>query len=205
MDLNIENIKSWMECTKEKIEANQQYLTKLDQAIGDGDHGVNMTRGFREVLVKINETNYDSVSELMKDIAMTILSKVGGAAGPLYGTAFLKLSLHWQGEKSINCTTFSEGLRKALEEMKRRGRTERGEKTMVDVWEAVVQYVERAEPIETNQLRIVAKEAVEKTKEMIGTKGRAAYFKENTIGHIDPGAMSSYFLFESLCEALEEK
>lgn len=203
MNLGIQQIKTWMAFTNEQMQKNKQHLTKLDQAIGDGDHGINMARGFSEVISKINDLHYDTVSDLMKDIAMTIMSKVGGAAGPLYGTAFLTLSIAWKGEKILHLTSFASGLRKAVEGIKQRGGTAEGEKTLVDVWVAVTEYLEKVNEIETEKLRLVTRAAMEETKEMIGTKGRAAYFKENSLGHIDPGAMSSYYLFVSLCDVLE--
>src|SRR5699024_4352153 len=160
MNLDVEQIKKWMIYTNEQIQQNKQYLTELDQAIGDGDHGVNMARGFHEVTLKMNETNYDDVSELMKDVAMTIMSKVGGAAGPLYGTALLRLSKAWKEEQSIDHPTLANGFREAVEGIQQRGRARPGEKTLVDVWAAVFEYIENNPQIKTEALRGVLRDAV---------------------------------------------
>lgn len=204
MNFSIDQARRWIEKTNQYMQQNKQLLTKLDRAIGDGDHGMNMARGFNEVIHTVKETDYESISDLMKDVAVTLMSKVGGVAGPLYGTAFLKISQAWSGKNQIDYETFTKGFKEAVLGIKERGRTSRGEKTLVDVWVAVVHYFECKEEIDAEQLIIIAYDAVEKTKEMIGTKGRTAYLKENSLGHIDPGAMSSYYIFRSLSEVLKE-
>lgn len=203
MNFNIDRARRWIEKTNLYVQQNKQVLTKLDRAIGDGDHGINMARGFNEVIITINDNEYETISDLMKDVAFTLMSKVGGVAGPLYGTAFLKISQAWHGKEDIDYNTFVKGFEEAVFGIKQRGGTTKGEKTLVDVWAAVAHYLLSREEIEADQLKEVAYEAVEKTKEMIGTKGRSAYLKENTLGHIDPGAMSSYYIFLSLSEVLK--
>lgn len=203
MNFNIDRARRWIVKTNQYMQQNKQLLTQLDRAIGDGDHGINMARGFNEVIRTINDTEYETISDLMKDVALTLMSKVGGVAGPLYGTAFLKISQAWNGKSDIDYETFTKGFEEAVLGIKKRGGTSRGEKTLVDVWVSVVHYLLNRGEIEADQLRKVAYEAVEKTKEMIGKKGRSAYLKENTIGHIDPGAMSSYYIFLSLSEVLK--
>mgnify|MGYP001163260962 FL=1 len=203
MIFDINDMKEWLKKTNERIQENKGVLTKLDQAIGDGDHGINMARGFHEAVQKVNEKEYDSVSDVCKDIAMTVMSKVGGAAGPLYGTAFLRLSLSLKGKDSIGYADLVKGLSDGLTGIKQRGRSEVGEKTLVDVWEPVISGMRETKEAQPDQMKHTAKIALEKTKQMMATKGRAAYFKEKSIGDIDPGSMSSYFLFISLAEVLD--
>lgn len=205
MNLKIQDFKQWMMKTYDKLKDNRDYLTELDQIIGDGDHGINMERGFRAVLEKIRETDYETIEELLKDVAMTVISKVGGAAGPLYGTAFLRMAPSFAGLKEADVKSFSQGLEAALAGIKARGRGEVGEKTLIDVWAPVLELLEESPVFDGDQLEIRAKDAAEKTEDLMATKGRAAYFKEKSLGHIDPGAMSSYYLFSALAEVIKEK
>ncbi|TXL61718.1 dihydroxyacetone kinase subunit L [Cerasibacillus terrae] len=204
MHFTVKQAKEWLLQINDHMQEHKQELTRLDQAIGDGDHGINMARGFKEVVKKVNEKEYKTVGDIMQDAAMTIISKVGGAAGPLYGTAFLRMSLAFKDKVSIDYKTFTRGLDDALQGMKQRGKATTGEKTILDVWEPVVLFLEEGESFQPQALADTAKHAMEKTKNMIATKGRAAYFKEKSKGHIDPGAMSSYYIFLAMAEVLEE-
>ncbi|MCF3944256.1 dihydroxyacetone kinase subunit DhaL [Oceanobacillus alkalisoli] len=204
MVLNVANTVKWMTLVNEKIQENKEYLTELDQAIGDGDHGINMARGFQEVEVKITATDYDNVSDLLKDVSMTLLSKVGGAAGPLYGTAFLKLSMEVKGSETLDFPKFKSGLQEALAGIKQRGKAEKNEKTLVDVWEPLVDYLNSQDSFNAADFESAAKEAMEATKDLEATKGRAAYLRERSIGHLDPGSVSSFYIFSSLAEVLKE-
>lgn len=203
MNFTVENAIQWLEKASHKYEVNKDYLIKLDEPIGDGDHGLHMAQGFKEVVHVLHEHEFATVAEVMKATAMTVMSKVGGASGPLYGTVFLRMSFVFKGKKVINYPTFVHGLEEALKGLKRRGRAEEGDKTLVDVWEPIVRELKRTDHFEAKSFIETAKNAMERTKETIGVKGRAAYFKENTIGHIDPGSASSYYLFEALAEVLE--
>jgi len=203
MNFTVQHAKEWLIHTNEKIQENKQVLTKLDQAIGDGDHGINMARGFQELIQIINEKEYEHVSDILKEAAMTILSKVGGAAGPLYGTGFLRLSLALKGKEFVDYPLLVKGLKSAVNGIKQRGKVVLGEKTLVDVWEPVVEKMAQTEEAYPNKMIDTAKAAMEKTKELMATKGRGAYFKEKSIGHIDPGAMSSYYVFSALAEVLQ--
>ncbi|MUK87658.1 dihydroxyacetone kinase subunit L [Ornithinibacillus sp. L9] len=194
----------WFNKANEKIQENKAYLTSLDQPIGDGDHGINMARGFQEVAGKLSENDYTDISAILKEVAMTLLAKVGGASGPLYGTVFLKMSMTLKGRDVVDGTAFTKGLEDALAGVKQRGKAETGEKTLVDVWQAVVEYFQ-AGNITADGLVEVAARAKERTKDMVATKGRAAYFKEKSKGHIDPGSASSYLVFEALADVMKEK
>ena len=203
MKWTTDEIIQWMDKTNEKIQTNKEYLSSLDRAIGDGDHGINMARGFKVVVEKIHDTSYANISQLLKDIAMTIIHHVGGASGPLYGTAFLRFSLATKQAEVIDTSIFAKGMMAAVAGLKQRGRAMVGEKTLIDVWEPVTLYIKETETIASNEIKRIAKEAMEKTKSLQATKGRAAYLKERSIGHVDPGAMSSYYMFLSLAEVLE--
>lgn len=204
MELNVKDFVKWFELANEKIQHQKEYLTLLDQPIGDGDHGINMARGYREVVKILQSNDYHEPSEVLKDVSMTLLSKVGGASGPLYGTAFLKMSMAMKGKGTIGWETLNNGLRVALDGIKLRGKSEIGEKTLVDVWDPIVE-CSSAQDVTSEQLVKTAKVAMEETKHTIATKGRAAYFKEKSIGHIDPGSASSYYIFEALAEVVKEK
>lgn len=203
MNWTVNNVIQWIEKANEKIQTNKQYLTQLDQAVGDGDHGINMSRGFRILVEKLQDTEYTSVTQALKDVAMTIISNVGGAAGPLYGTAFLRFSLATDNKKELDETTLSKGMVAAVSGMKQRGRAAVGEKTLIDVWEPVAVYMEEVEMIVPDQIIKIAEQAMESTKEIKATKGRAAYLKDRSIGHIDPGAMSSYYILTAFAEVLQ--
>ena len=187
----IEKVSRWIELFGEKVTENKDLLNKLDTAIGDGDHGSNMNRGAAAVKEKAAESDYDDLSELFRDVGMTLVSKVGGASGPLYGSAFINMA-----KTAKETDDIGEILAAGLEGIQKRGHAETGEKTMVDEWTPVI------EAIKDNSLtneKII--EALQNTKDMKATKGRASYLGDRSIGHIDPGAQSSAYLFEALLEA----
>lgn len=181
----------WMHIFNEKIQANKDYLSQLDTPIGDGDHGGNMARGMTAVMEELADKELTSPDQVFKIVAMQLLSKVGGASGPLYGSAFMGLTKASQSQASL-----ADSLQAGLDMIQKRGKAEPGEKTMVDVWKPVIVALENQECTkETIQ------EAVAATKDLQATKGRASYVGERSIGHIDPGAYSSGLLFEAMLEA----
>ncbi len=187
----VEKVSQWIELFGEKVTENKDLLNKLDTAIGDGDHGSNLTRGAAAVKEKAAETDYDNLSEVFKDVGMTLVSKVGGASGPLYGSAFINMA-----KTAKETDDIGEILASGLEGIQKRGHAEAGEKTMVDEWIPVI------EAIKNNTLSIdKIDEALNSTKDMKATKGRASYLGDRSVGHIDPGAQSSAYLFEALLEA----
>lgn len=187
----VEKVSQWIELFGEKVTENKDLLNKLDTAIGDGDHGSNLTRGAAAVKEKAAETDYDNLSDVFKDVGMTLVSKVGGASGPLYGSAFINMAKIAKETNDIG-----EILASGLEGIQKRGHAEAGEKTMVDEWIPVI------EAIKNNTLSIdKIDEALNSTKDMKATKGRASYLGDRSVGHIDPGAQSSAYLFEALLEA----
>lgn len=205
MEFEVKHAMAWMEAANEKIQSNKDYLTTLDQAIGDGDHGINMARGFKEVMLKISDSDYAAVSDLLKDVAMTLMGKVGGAAGPLYGTAFLKMSTSVKGKEYVDYQSFVFALEEALTGIKQRGKADEGEKTMVDLWATVIEKMKETDEFNSEVIASAAEQGREKTKDVKATKGRAAYLGDRSIGHLDPGTISSYYLFEALAQAVKEE
>lgn len=175
----------------EKIEQQKNQLSELDQAIGDGDHGNNMSRGMKAVIQGIEEKQPETVPELFKVAAMNLISKVGGASGPLYGTAMLQMSKASQTTEDA-CQILTEG----LAGIKNRGKSSEDEKTMIDLWFPAIEKMQQGELTKEDLVTFV-----ERTKDMEAKKGRASYLGERSIGHIDPGAASSQLLFESFMEA----
>lgn len=180
----------WMHTFNQKIQSNKNYLSELDTPIGDGDHGGNMARGMTAVIENLDNNEFSSAADVFKTVSMQLLSKVGGASGPLYGSAFMGITKAEQSESTI-----SEALGAGLEMIQKRGKAELNEKTMVDVWHGVIEAIEKNELTED---RIDS--LVDATKGMKATKGRASYVGERSLGHIDPGSFSSGLLFKALLE-----
>lgn len=190
--LTVENTKAWLFSFSEKIKENAAYLSELDQEIGDGDHGSNMVRGVEAMEEKLNEGDFEQVADVFKAAAMSLLGKIGGASGPLYGSAFIGMAKA-AGESNDDLAAL---LGAGLEGIEKRGQAVQGEKTLIDVWVPVIEAIGN-ETLSTE----VIQETVEQTKALKATKGRASYFGERSIGHIDPGAASSGYLFEALIES----
>lgn len=204
MKVGITEIKLWLQNLNNKLQQEKEYLTDLDQAIGDGDHGLNMARGFKEVSIKIENTNYETLGELFKDTGITLLTKVGGASGPLYGTTFLKAAASIGNKSTVTLPELSVALEAALDGVKGRGKANLLDKTMIDVWEPVVSYIKHnLENVNWDEVIRLSNKKMEATKELEAKKGRAAYLGKRSIGHIDPGAASSNFLFIELANVLK--
>ncbi|WP_046720921.1 dihydroxyacetone kinase subunit DhaL [Heyndrickxia coagulans] len=189
--LTAETATDWLHRFAEKINENKAYLSELDSAIGDGDHGSNMARGVAAMEEKLAAGGFATVQDVLKTAAMALLGKVGGASGPLYGSALIAMAKQ-AGENEQDVAAI---VKAGLEGIQKRGKAEKGEKTMVDVW------MPACEALASGSLtKEVIQSAVEATKEMKATKGRASYLGERSIGHLDPGAVSSGYLFEALLE-----
>lgn len=193
MQLTLDVYEKWLRLFAKKVESNKLYLSELDAAIGDGDHGNNMARGVSAVEEGFNLKTPQDLTSALKLTAMAFISKVGGASGPLYGTAFLEMA-----KASSKTDDLSELLEAALAGIKKRGGATADDKTMVDVWEKVLPTIKDGSISEDG-----IEEAVEATKDMQAKKGRASYLGERSIGHLDPGAVSSGYLFNSLLKAEE--
>ncbi len=179
-----------------KIEAEKDFLTKLDQPIGDSDHGINMARGFGEVEKKLPTLEGKDIGTILKTVGMTLVSTVGGASGPLYGSAFLKAGIACAGKEELDLSEFLSVLETATEAVKQRGKSTTEEKTMLDAMvpslEAMHTKLEEGGDAKAVLSAGVdaAWKGVEHTKDLVATKGRASYVGERGIGHQDPGATS---------------
>ena len=190
------------------MEEQRRYLTKLDSEIGDGDHGTNMHRGFQAALERLEGADPSTPADALKAVSMALISKVGGAAGPLYGTAFLRASTALQGKDKVSAEDAAAALEAALGGIKQRGKAEAGDKTIVDALEPAAEAAKRAvsDGSAADVLRAAAeaaKEGAEATVPLTARKGRASYLGQRAAGHQDPGATSTYFLLDAAARALE--
>ncbi|MGL5616180.1 MAG: dihydroxyacetone kinase subunit DhaL [Sarcina sp.] len=190
------------------MDENQLKLSELDAAIGDGDHGLNMNKGFNAVIEKIETMPEDNLANLVKVAGMALVSNVGGASGPLYGTAFMKASMVIVNKSEIDIKDFIEMLKAALEGIKMRGKASLGEKTMIDALEPAIKAGEVAFNEGKDEKEILsiienaAKEGAEGTKNIVATKGRASYVGERSLTHQDAGATSMYLILKAIKESV---
>ncbi|ADO76177.1 dihydroxyacetone kinase subunit DhaL [Halanaerobium praevalens] len=203
----VEKTKEIINKMADLIIENKKYLTELDSAIGDGDHGINMTKGFKKVKEKLAAKDYENNKELIKTVAMTLISTVGGASGPLYGTAFLNISKIIP-DADFDLDSLIEIGEEAVAGVQKRGKAEQGEKTMLDTMIPAVNSLkeskEQDHDLETalKKAKASAEEGMKATIEMQATKGRASYLGERSIGHQDPGATSTYLIIKTVVDEL---
>ncbi|MCU1531721.1 MAG: dhaL [Arthrobacter sp.] len=200
----------WLALSAEAMADHRVELIELDRPIGDSDHGENMDRGFKAVTEKIAEAVPERPGAALKLAAMTLISKVGGAAGPLYGTAFLRAATALGDKAEIDAATLVEALQAARDGIVARGKAEPGDKTMVDAWTPAVDAAAAAAaegPGEPDLRRVLqaaaaaAEAGAVATEPMMARKGRASYLGERSIGHRDPGAESSALILRAAAEA----
>jgi dihydroxyacetone kinase-like protein len=189
------------------IEKEKEYLSELDGAIGDGDHGVNMAKCFREVKKKLADSSAEDIGTLFKDVGMVVMNSVGGAMGALYGTFFLKLSQAGAGKTEVNLNEIVGMLQTGEQGLLDLGKANLGDKTLIDTLSPAVRAIEAAEKagkvladalVDFEQ---AAQKGMESTKDMLAKMGRASRLGERTIGHQDAGATSCYFILQSLASA----
>ena len=187
-----------------RMESEKDFLTQLDNEIADGDHGINMARGFAAVEKKLPELVEKDVGTVLKTVGLTLVSAVGGSAGPLYGTAFLKSGLVMSGKAEISLDDFLACLKVSIEGVQQRGRAVRGEKTMLDAMIPAAEAMSAARASGGDTKTVLAegiaaaRAGIEYTKTIVATKGRASYIGERSLGHPDPGATSATFLLEAI-------
>jgi dihydroxyacetone kinase-like protein len=181
--------------------AHADELTILDQAIGDGDHGINMKRGFEAVRADASVIAQKTPEEALRAIGMQLVMKVGGASGPLYGTLFMALGREI-GE-APDGADLARAFAKAVSEVKARGKSEEGQKTMLDVFVPIQKVLEAGGADLMARLPAVAEQAAEVTVPMLATRGRASFLGERSIGHIEPGARSASLIVAAACRAVE--
>jgi dihydroxyacetone kinase-like protein len=204
-----EQILQWLQTFAAEIEQNKDYLTELDAAIGDADHGINMERGFKKVMSQLPSVADKDISSILKTVSMTLISSVGGASGPLYGTLFLRASTAVAGKQELTDQDMVSLLQAGLDGVLQRGKAQLGDKTMVDALSPAVATFQQAigegkNTLEAMQQAVIAAEqGMKDTTPMLAKKGRASYLGERSIGHQDPGATSSYVMLKSLLATLE--
>ena len=199
---------AWIRGAQAVLAEHRMELIDLDRAIGDGDHGENMDRGFKAVVAKLDEGGITDVQGVLKVVASTLMSKVGGAAGPLYGTAFLRAAKA-VSDGEVDAAGVADLIAGALDGIVARGKATTGEKTMVDAWTPALEAAKAAADggaTPAGVLRAAADAAAkgaEETIPMLATKGRASYLGERSIGHKDPGATSTAYLLAAAADAAE--
>jgi dihydroxyacetone kinase-like protein len=210
--VDVEGLERWLRETAQSVSAERDRLTALDAAIGDGDHGTNLDRGFTAVLARLDEQagRWRSAGDLLQAVGMTLVSTVGGASGPLYGTFFLRMaaSAGAAAEAELDGAAFARALRAGADGVVARGKAQAGDKTMYDALEPACCALEAAlsrgaglgEALAGAAL--AADEGRDATLPMLARKGRASYLGERSIGHVDPGATSAALLVEAAAAAL---
>jgi dihydroxyacetone kinase-like protein len=202
--INRDGVVDWMRRFAGEMGEHRQELVRLDAAIGDGDHGTNMDRGMRKALEKLDSADQADAGAVLKTVAMALVSSVGGAAGPLYGTLFLQMGTALAGKEEVDLAGWTEAWRKGLEGVQARGKAEREDKTMVDALIPAIEALESAPDLDAGLRAAVegAEEGMRATTPLVARKGRASYLGERSKDHQDPGATSTYYLFKSAAEAL---
>ncbi|MCG8529373.1 MAG: dihydroxyacetone kinase subunit L [Desulfovibrionales bacterium] len=202
------HVRDWFEQAYSLLQEHQDELTALDTAIGDGDHGMNMVRGFEALTGKLSELESKPLSQMLKEAGMVLLSSVGGVSGPLYGTFFLKGSEQVGDDESVDADGLYDFLVSGLKGLRARGRTELNDKTMVDaLFPAIEAYGNAVNGGETMAEALdsavqAADYGMKATIPLIARKGRASYLGERSIGHQDPGATSSYYILKALKQSI---
>jgi dihydroxyacetone kinase-like protein len=201
--INRDTTLHWMQLFTAQIDEHRQELIRLDTAIGDGDHGTNMNRGMQKALERLQAADQADPAAVLKTVAMALISSVGGAAGPLYGTLFLQLGTALTGHTEVDLPTYAAAWRKSVEGVQSRGKAQAGDKTMVDALLPAVDALEQSSDLNAG-LRAAADAAEQgmlATVPLIARKGRASYLGERSADHQDPGSTSTYYLFESAAAA----
>ena len=199
-------VEDWMKRFAAEVAENRAYLSRLDGAIGDGDHGTNMDRGMKKALERLEATDGDDIGASLKAVGMALVSSVGGAAGPLYGTLFMQMGQAAAGKSELDLAGFTEALDAGVQGVIKRGKAEPGDKTMLDALGPALEALREADgdDVATALQRAAeaAREGMEATVPLVARKGRASYLGERSAGHQDPGATSSHLLLKTAAEAV---
>jgi len=205
-----EQIVHWLELTATVLNENKDYLTQLDSAIGDADHGTNMDRGFRKVAEKLPTVADKDIGNILKMVGMTLISSVGGASGPLYGTFFQRGGMAADAREELSAEDLVTVLQGAVDGVQARGRAQPGDKTMMDALLPAMAALRAGVTAGKDSLGAMedavaaAEQGMKDTIPLQARKGRASYLGERSIGHQDPGATSSYLILNALLTALKE-
>lgn len=206
MPVSYGQVSDWIRAFAAVVAENREYLTELDSAIGDADHGINMNRGMQAVLGKLDAGDQTDVGALLKTVGMTLVSTVGGASGPLYGTLFLQMGTALAGKSELSDDDWAAALAAAVAGVQRRGKAEPGDKTMIDALVPAVEAVKSAladgstldEALQRSAQ--AARDGMTATIPLVARKGRASYLGERSANHQDPGATSSWLLLRTAAE-----
>jgi phosphoenolpyruvate---glycerone phosphotransferase subunit DhaL len=210
MSISQNDIVEWIKNCAQVISKNREYLIQLDAAIGDADHGANMDRGFKAVLNKLPELTDKDIGTIFKTVGMTLISTVGGAGGPLYGTFFLQAGMNTAGKMELSLDDWITAFEAAVNGVIMRGKAEQGDKTMLD---ALIPSLNTLKQAAEKNLSLgealqeaakAAKEGMEATTPMEARKGRASYLGPRSVGHQDPGATSSYLLLQAAADTWDQ-
>jgi dihydroxyacetone kinase-like protein len=205
--MNLAQLTAWIREYARVIGENAQFLTDLDAAIGDADHGINMERGTTAVVASLDETTPTDMSALCKQVGMTLVKSVGGASGPLYGTFFLRMAGALGADDTVDPADFAKALRAGVEGVVQRGRAEAGDKTMFDALAPALDALDSALASGSGlaaalaDATIAAEKGRDATESMVARKGRASYLGQRSVGHIDPGATSAAMLIAAAASA----
>lgn len=211
MAVTKEQIVAWLELLAEVMSENKEYLTELDSAIGDADHGNNMMRGFRKVLEKLPGVTDRDIGNIFKTTGMTLISSVGGASGPLYGTFFMRGGMAASAKEELSSQDLYQVLQSGVEGIVQRGRAQVGDKTMIDAWTpamaALKTAVDNGDDTTTalRQALAAAEQGMKDTIPLQARKGRASYLGERSKGHQDPGATSTFLMLQALLQTIEQE
>ncbi|MDT8897253.1 dihydroxyacetone kinase subunit DhaL [Thermanaerothrix sp. 4228-RoL] len=206
MVITRDKVLEWIKRYADLLAENRDYLTQLDAAIGDADHGANMDRGFKAVLNKMPELADKDIGTILKTVGMTLLATVGGAGGPLYGTFFLQAGMKTTGKMELTLEDWVNALEAGITGVKNRGKAELGDKTMIDAlvpaWNALKQAADNGNNLSEalDRCARAAEEGMKATIPLVARKGRASYLGERSAGHQDPGATSSYLMLRAAAE-----
>jgi dihydroxyacetone kinase-like protein len=199
----------WIQVYASTIAENKDYLTELDSAIGDADHGTNMNRGMSAVMEKLDGAAGEDVGGLLKTVGMTLVSKVGGAGGPLYGTLFMQMGAATAGKSELSIEDWAKAVDAGLKGVQARGKAEPGDKTMIDALTPAAEALSKAVGEDAslddalNSATRAAEDGMKATIPLIARKGRASYLGERSAGHQDPGATSSFLLIKTAGETFK--
>src|SRR5436309_9950718 len=207
VSVSYDEVVAWVRASAAQVAENKDYLTQLDAAIGDADHGINMNRGMSAVVVKLDEAaGEQDIGALLKTVGMTLVSSVGGAGGPLYGTLFLQMGTAASGKTELGPDDWAAALDAAIAGVQARGKAEPGDKTMIDALipgrDALKAALAEGASFEDalRQSADAADQGMRDTVPLVARKGRASYLGERSAGHQDPGATSSHLLLEAAAE-----
>ncbi len=210
MSVTRDQIVTWLEKTAVVLNENKQYLTDLDAAIGDADHGINMARGFTKVMEKLPTVVDKDIGNILKTVGMTLISSVGGASGPLYGTFYMRAGTAVAAKEELSNTDLVAMLQAGVDGVVQRGRAELEDKTMIDAWFPAMAALKTAVDANDTTLDALQKTVVAAEQGMKATiplkarKGRASYLGDRSIGHQDPGATSTHLILNALLETVQE-